>query len=72
MQNTQHISISLNGEPKNILYNLSLLDLLKEYDITKQVVALTLNSQVIKKEEWDKVCLSDGDCIECLTFIGGG
>lgn len=65
------MQVKLNGqmihtESKNIT------QLLEEFSITKQSIAVAVNLDVLKQELWDSYPLKENDNIECLTFMGGG
>jgi len=35
-------------------------------------IAVELNGDIIPKSQYEKTYLSDGDCIEVVSFVGGG
>jgi sulfur carrier protein len=38
----------------------------------EKVMAAAVNMEIVKKEDWDKKTLKEGDKIELLQFVGGG
>ncbi|WP_297810003.1 sulfur carrier protein ThiS [uncultured Helicobacter sp.] len=65
------MQIKLNGntihtESKNIL------ELLQEYKIESKSIAVAINLEIIKQENWNSYLLQENDVVECLTFMGGG
>ena len=50
----------------------NLLELLKEYKIEQKSIAIAVNLEVIKQDQWESYMLKNGDVIECFTFLGGG
>ena len=40
------------------------------YDIKR--VAVELNGDILPKSKYDKTILQDGDCLEVVSFVGGG
>ena len=47
-------------------------ELIKELEIENKVMAAAVNMNIVKKEDWDKFLLQDGDKIEFLRFVAGG
>ncbi len=41
-----------------------------QYDISR--VAVERNGEIVSKKCYDEVILSDGDCLEIVSFVGGG
>ena len=66
------ISIRLNGEPTTISGKSTLEDLVAGLKLVPQRVAIELNREVVKRAEWDKTELADGDTVEIVHFVGGG
>lgn len=40
------------------------------YDIKR--VAVELNGDIIPKLKYGEICFQDGDCVEIVSFVGGG
>lgn len=62
------MKIVLNGQPQS-LENSSLEELLKNY---KKQVAVSVNDEIIPKNEWQNVKLNENDRIEIIELVGGG
>jgi thiamine biosynthesis protein ThiS len=63
--------LSVNGE-EYVTEQDSLVALLKEMGIIAERVAVEVNLRVIKKKDFEKCRLRDGDTIEIVYFVGGG
>lgn len=50
----------------------SIEELLKKFQLNKNMIAVEINGKVIPKNEWDKVLLKEDDKIELIRFVGGG
>lgn len=50
----------------------TIFELLEDLEITHKAMAIALNSEVVKKEQWKSQALQEGDCVEILDFVGGG
>ena len=64
--------VTINGEQKQIAPNSTIKDILRQIGIEDKVMAVAVNMQIVKKEQWDKFRPKEGDKIEFLGFTGGG
>ena len=68
----EEIKIKINGIEKQIPQNTTIKDLLSSLNILDKTMAVAVNMQIVKKDNWDKYILKNGDKIEALNFVGGG
>ena len=66
------IQIYINGKKKNININCNLVDILEEYSLKNQLVAVEINQEVIPKSNYKTKKINKNDRIEILELIGGG
>lgn len=66
------MEIILNGENLNLTEGLSVLDLVQQLGFAADRLAVELNLQIIKREQWATSTLKQGDRIEIVRFVGGG
>ncbi len=66
------MTITLNGDPREIQGPLSVSALLEQLDIDARRVAVELNLTVVKKAAYDSSVIKDGDEVEIVNFVGGG
>ncbi len=66
------MKIVVNGEQKEFRDNATLLEVIQALGLEEKVMAAACNMQIVKKEEWSKKELHDGDKLELLDFVGGG
>lgn len=66
------IKIFLNGELREIPSEIGIDRLLELFSLPKQRVAIELNHQVIRRIDWPKTEIRDGDKLEVVHFVGGG
>ena len=64
--------IHLNGEIREVPTDMDLDRLLELFSLPKQRIAIELNSTVIRRADWPKTPVRDGDKIEVVHFVGGG
>lgn len=65
------MNIKLNGKIIETDSN-TILELLKEYKIDTKSIAVALNMEIVKKDNWESTTINKDDSIECLSFFGGG
>lgn len=65
------MNIIINGENKEFKSKITLLELLKELDLSDKPIVVELNKEIIIKEKYNKELFS-GDNLEIVTFVGGG
>jgi len=66
------MKIFINGETKEIAKQFNLLELLQEFALPSERVAIELNKQVVRKKDWESILVNDADKIEIVHFVGGG
>lgn len=66
------VHITVNGKPRKLESRCTLLDLLKEHDVNPVVVAIEHNGEIVKRDTYGEVVLTDGDIIEIVHMVGGG
>ena len=66
------MTIFINGEARELDDGLTVAAMLDALELPKQRVAIELNRQVIRKQEWESTAVSSGDRVEVVHFVGGG
>lgn len=66
------ISISLNGEPRDVPGDLTLVALLEWLKLPQDRVAVECNRKIVPREGWAGTIVEDGDRLEIVQFVGGG
>jgi sulfur carrier protein len=66
------MNITLNESPHTHHGSGALSELLKELGAIPNHVAIMVNDRIVPKGESAAVRLREGDCVEILTFMGGG
>ena len=63
--------VKINGEHFNVAGVSVEKYLIKSgYDIKR--VAVELNGDILPKAQYENIYLNDGDCVEIVSFVGGG
>ena len=66
------MKLIINGREMEMEEGMTIADILQRLGIEEKVMAVAINTQIVKKEEWDRYRPKDGDRLEFLTFVGGG
>jgi thiamine biosynthesis protein ThiS len=66
------MKIFINGETKEIAKQVNLLELLREFSLPSERIAIELNREVVRKKDWESILINDADKIEIVHFVGGG
>ncbi|MDI9490980.1 MAG: sulfur carrier protein ThiS [Clostridiaceae bacterium] len=63
--------ITYNGT-QLIEYTKALADFLEEHNYNLKHIAVELNGKIVKRADYARTKLQDGDVLEIVTFVGGG
>ena len=66
------MQIVLNGEQREVPENLSVLDLLRHIQIEPERVAVELDREIVRKQDWERSLVLPGAQVEVVMFVGGG
>ncbi len=69
---SQLISITVNGELKEVQSNQSVAALLESLNVGSDRVAVELNKSIVRKRDWRDTTVTAGARIEIVEFVGGG
>jgi thiamine biosynthesis protein ThiS len=66
------ITISLNGERREVPENLMLDGLLEWLSLPPDRIAVEVNLQIARRTTWAETPIREGDRLEVVHFVGGG
>ncbi len=66
------VNISLNAEPRQIAPGTTVADLLAELGLPARHVAVEVNLELVPRASHAEHVLTEGDCLEIVTLVGGG
>jgi sulfur carrier protein len=66
------IVVTVNGEPRRIAAGTTVATLLAQLGLADRRVAVERNREVVPRAEHARAVLTAGDCLELVTFVGGG
>ena len=62
----------LNGKTIDLKEDISVEQLLKDYDLNPQKVVVEVNMEILDDEVYSTYLLKNEDTVEVLSFVGGG
>ena len=62
----------LNGKTVDLKEDISVKDLLENYDLNPQKVVVELNMEILDDEVYSTYLLKNEDTLEVISFVGGG
>ncbi len=66
------VTVTLNGEPRQLPDRLSLDALLRHLGLDARAVVVEHNRQIVRRAHLADTALAEGDSIEVVHFVGGG
>ena len=66
------MQLVVNGEPKTLDGVSTVGDLVREFDLTPERVAVEVSEQLVRRANYAQTPLKDGDRVEIVTLVGGG
>jgi thiamine biosynthesis protein ThiS len=68
----KYMKLKLNGTETELRDELTVTGLLETLKIDPGRVAVEVNLKIVKKCDYEKHTLNDGDAVEIVNFVGGG
>jgi len=62
----------VNGRPGELPAGTTVAGLLADPQLEHVRVAVELNREVVRRKDFDRITLKEGDCLEIVTLVGGG
>ena len=66
------LSVTVNGEPRQIAAGSTIAAMLRELGIDPARVAVERNLSIVPRSTLDELEVTDGDQFEVVHFVGGG
>jgi thiamine biosynthesis protein ThiS len=69
---TETIDVVVNGEPRRVAREATLLELLRSLELDPRAVVVEHNHRIVRRPALGDVRVAPGDAIELVHFVGGG
>ncbi len=66
------ITVTVNGEPRTLERETSLLGLLQTLELDPRMVVVEHNRTIVRRPALGETVVHDGDEVELVHFVGGG
>jgi thiamine biosynthesis protein ThiS len=66
------MKLLINGEERSFGDNLTLAALVEQLGLKADRVAIELNRNIVRRDDWPATTLHNGDRLEIVHFVGGG
>jgi thiamine biosynthesis protein ThiS len=66
------VEIVLNGDARLVSAGISVEDLVQQVGLKAGQVAVEVNREIIRRSDWQRCLLRQGDEVEIVHFVGGG
>ena len=66
------MNLFVNGEQKTVASGITIAQMLDSYKIIPASIVVELNEIIAQPETYDNMCLTEGDRLEFIRFVGGG
>jgi len=64
--------VYVNGESRELSGSPSLSDLITQLELPATRIAVELNREVVRRNDWSGTILHEDDRVEIVHFVGGG
>lgn len=66
------ILVRLNGDDREVPAGLSVRALLESLDLKPDLIVVERNRDILKRDDYPQVQVTEGDVLELVHFVGGG
>lgn len=66
------MKINVNKTPREVVNDVSLINLLKEIQMIPEKTLVSINDEIISQEEFANTTLKENDEVDLFSFVGGG
>lgn len=69
---SESIDVVINGETRTVPQGTTVAALIGELGLGDRRIAVERNREIVPRAEHATTVLDGGDCLELVTFVGGG
>ena len=66
------IQVQVNGKEREVQSGLSVHELVESLDLIPLLIVVELNREILSRDQFKDVHVSEGDAVELVHFVGGG
>jgi thiamine biosynthesis protein ThiS len=72
MSDPGNIRVHVNGKEREVQSGLSVHQLVESFDLNPLLIVVELNREILTRDQFKNVQVSEGDAVELVHFVGGG
>ncbi len=72
MSDPGSIQVQVNGKEREVRSGLSVHELVESFDLNPLLIVVELNREILSRDQFKDVQVSEGDAVELVHFVGGG
>ncbi len=72
MNDRGSIQVHVNGKEREVQSGLSVFELVESFDLNPMLIVVELNREILSRDQFKDVQVSEGDAVELVHFVGGG
>ncbi len=72
MSDRESIQVQVNGKEREVQSGLSVHELVESFDLNPLLIVVELNREILSRDQFKDVQVSEGDAVELVHFVGGG
>ncbi len=72
MSELGNIQVQVNGKEREVQSGLSVHELVESLDLNPLLIVVELNREILSRDQFKDVHVSEGDAVELVHFVGGG
>jgi thiamine biosynthesis protein ThiS len=72
MNDAGRIQVHVNGKDREVPSGLSVHELVESFDLNPLLIVVELNREILNRDQFKDVEITDGDAVELVHFVGGG
>ncbi len=72
MSDPGSIQVQVNGKEREVRSGLSVHELVESFDLNPLLIVVELNREILSRDQFKDVRVSEGDAVELVHFVGGG
>ena len=66
------IRVTINGKEQELPDPTPLTEYVSSLGVNPKMIAIAYNGEVLRRDEWVEITLSEGDTLEVVRAVGGG
>ena len=66
------MKVFVNGDSRELSGTPSLAELITQLELPATRIAVELNREVVRRDDWSGTMLNEDDRVEIVHFVGGG